>query len=148
MYSIEKFAPEVSTSTAPRQKNCVPIVTTNEGIPIFTTIIPLSQPIIDPANKAAMIATPTRTVVSMFVLPKKDVPSYVNENATIPIAVIDGNERSISFAMITMVRGMAMMAKKGVEVMKAEYIRPDKNVLGAAMIKISHRIRKTPKIPS
>jgi hypothetical protein len=64
------------------------------------------------------------------------------------MAMIDGNERSISFAITTIVKGIAIMAKKGVEVMKAEYIRGDKKVLGAEMIKINHRVRKTPKIPN
>jgi hypothetical protein len=64
------------------------------------------------------------------------------------MAIIDVNERSISFAITIMVRGMAIMAKKGVEVMKAVYIRPDKKVLGAAMIKVNHKLRKTAKIPS
>jgi hypothetical protein len=62
--------------------------------------------------------------------------------------MIDVNERSISFAMTTIVRGMAIMAKKGVEVMKAVYICGDKKVLGAEMININHRVRKTPRIPS
>jgi hypothetical protein len=48
------------------------------------------------------------------------VPLYINENDTIPMAMIDGNERSISLAMTITVNGMAMMAKKGVEVMKAK----------------------------
>jgi hypothetical protein len=34
--------------------------------------------------------------------------------------MMDGNERSISLAITTMVRGMAIMAKKGMEDMKAE----------------------------
>jgi hypothetical protein len=120
------------------------MVTTSEGMPNFTMINPFSQPMMDPANRAAIIARNTRRVT----LPMKSVPLYVKENATMPMAMIDGNERSISFAMITMVRGMAIMAKKGVEVMKAEYICGDKKVLGAAMININHRVRKTPKIPS
>jgi hypothetical protein len=62
--------------------------------------------------------------------------------------MIDGNDRSISFVITTIVRGMAIMAKNGVDVMNAEYIRPERKVLGAAMIKVIHRIRKTPKIPS
>jgi len=41
-----------------------------------------------------------------------------------------------------------MMAKKGMEAMKAEYICGDKKVLGAEMINISHKVKKTPKIPS
>jgi len=45
---------------------------------------------------------------------------YTNENATIPMAIIDGNDRSISLAMTMTVKGMAIMAKKGVEVMNAE----------------------------
>jgi hypothetical protein len=36
------------------------------------------------------------------------------------MAIMEGNERSISLAITTIVRGMAMMAKKGVEDMKAE----------------------------
>jgi hypothetical protein len=64
------------------------------------------------------------------------------------MAMIEGNERSISFATTTIVKGMAIMAKKGVEVMKAEYICGDKKVLGAEMININHRVTKTPKIPS
>jgi hypothetical protein len=87
-------------------------------------------------------------VVLTVVLPIKAVPLYAKEKATIPMAMIDGNERSISFAITIMVRGMAIMAKKGVEVMKAVYIWGDKKVLGAEMININHRARKTPKIPS
>jgi hypothetical protein len=37
-----------------------------------------------------------------------------------PMAMMEGNERSISLAITTMVRGMAMMAKKGVDDIKAE----------------------------
>jgi len=62
--------------------------------------------------------------------------------------MIDGNERSISFAITTIVRGMAIMAKKGIVDMKAEYICGDKKVLGAEAINIIHKVRKTPKIPS
>jgi len=62
--------------------------------------------------------------------------------------MMDGNERSISFAITTIVRGMAIMAKKGIEVMKAEYIRPLKKVSGAETIKIIHKVTKTPRIPS
>jgi hypothetical protein len=47
-----------------------------------------------------------------------------------------------------MVRGMAIIAKKGMEAIKAEYICPDKKVLGAETIKIIHKVRKTPRIPS
>jgi hypothetical protein len=65
-----------------------------------------------------------------------------------PMAMMEGNERSISFAMTTIVRGMAIMAKKGIEDMKAEYISGDKKVEGAEMINITHKDRKTPKIPS
>jgi hypothetical protein len=54
------------------------------------------------------------------VLPRKDVQLYVKENATIPMAIMDGNERSISLAITTMVKGMAIMAKKGIDDMKAE----------------------------
>jgi hypothetical protein len=78
----------------------------------------------------------------------KAVSVYIKENATMPMAMIDGNERSISFAITTMVRGIAIMAKKGMEDMKAEYIWPDKKVLGAEMINIIHSVIKTPRIPS
>jgi hypothetical protein len=64
------------------------------------------------------------------------------------MAIMDGNERSISLATTTMVKGIAMMAKKGVEVIKAEYICGDKKVSGAEAIKMIHRMIKTPKIPS
>jgi len=37
-----------------------------------------------------------------------------------PIAIIDGKERSISPATTTMVKGIAIMAKKGMEAIKAE----------------------------
>jgi hypothetical protein len=62
-----------------------------------------------------MIARNT-CIVALWI---KAVQLYVKENATMPMAMIDGNERSISLAITTMVRGMAMMAKKGMEVMKA-----------------------------
>jgi hypothetical protein len=64
------------------------------------------------------------------------------------MAMIDGNERSISFAITTIVRGIAMIAKKGIEDIKAEYICGDKKVSGAETINISHKVRKTPRIPS
>ena len=48
-----------STSTAPRQKNCVPMVATSEGIPNFTMMKPLSQPIAVPVSKAAQKARKT-----------------------------------------------------------------------------------------
>ena len=60
----------------------------------------------------------------------------------------DGKERSISAAIITMVRGIDMMAKNGIEDMKAEYICGDKKVSGAEMMNINHKVTKTPKIPS
>jgi hypothetical protein len=44
----------------------------------------------------------------------------MKENDTMPMAIMDGNERSISPAITIMVRGMAIMAKKGMEAMKAE----------------------------
>jgi hypothetical protein len=65
-----------------------------------------------------------------------------------PMAMIDGNERSISFAITIIVRGMAIMAKKGMEDMKAEYICGDKKVLGAETINIIHKVTNTPRIPS
>src|SRR4030066_1068240 len=122
IYSIGKFVPDVSTNTAPRQKNCGPMGTTSEGMPNFTMMIPLIQPIMDPANRAAMIARNTR----MVVLPIKTVPLYVNENATMPMAMIDGNERSISLATTTTASGMAIRAKNGMEDMKDGYICGDK----------------------
>jgi hypothetical protein len=64
------------------------------------------------------------------------------------MAMIDGNERSISAAITTMVRGMAMMAKKGMVDMKAEYICGDKKVFGAETMNIIHKVTKTPTIPS
>jgi hypothetical protein len=64
------------------------------------------------------------------------------------MAMIDGNERSISFAITTIVSGMAIMAKKGMEDMKAEYICGAKKVLGAKTINIIHKDIKTPRIPS
>jgi hypothetical protein len=64
------------------------------------------------------------------------------------MAMIDGNERSISPAITIMVKGMAMMAKKGMEAIKAAYICGDKKVLGAATININHKETKTPRIPS
>jgi hypothetical protein len=64
------------------------------------------------------------------------------------MAIIDGKERSISAAIITMVRGIDMMAKNGIEDMKAEYICGDKKVSGAKMMNISHKAKKTPRIPS
>src|SRR4030042_5082473 len=144
IYSKGKFAPDVSTKTAPRQKNCVPMVTTSEGMPNFTTMKPLIQPIIVPANRAAIIARNAR----MPTLPIKAVSLYTKENATMPMAMIDGKERSLSFAITTIVRGMAMMAKKGIEDMKAEYICGDKKVSGAETINMIHKVTKTPKIPS
>jgi hypothetical protein len=47
-----------------------------------------------------------------------------------------------------MVRGIAMMAKNGIEDIKAEYICGDKKVFGAEMMNISHKATKTPRIPS
>jgi hypothetical protein len=64
------------------------------------------------------------------------------------MAMIDGNERSISFATTTIVSGMAIMAKNGMEDMKAEYICGDKKVFGAEAINIIHKVTKTPNIPS
>jgi hypothetical protein len=64
------------------------------------------------------------------------------------MAMIEGNERSISFAITTIVRGIAMMAKKGIVDMNAEYICGDKKVSGAENINISHKVTKTPRIPS
>jgi hypothetical protein len=64
------------------------------------------------------------------------------------MAMMDGNERSISPAITTMVRGMAMMAKKGMVDMKAEYICGDIKVFGAETMNISHNVTKTPRIPS
>jgi hypothetical protein len=64
------------------------------------------------------------------------------------MAMIEGKERSISFAITTIVRGMAIMAKKGMEDIKAEYICLDKKVLGAETMNMIHRVIKTPRIPS
>ena len=50
---------------------------------------------------------------------KKDVAWYVQSNETIPMAMTEGNDRSISLAMTTIVKGMAMMAKNGMEDIKA-----------------------------
>ena len=69
-----------------------------------------------PVSSAATIARNT----CMVALPRKAVELYIKENATMPMAIIEGKERSISAAMTTMVRVMAMMAKNGMEDMKAE----------------------------
>jgi hypothetical protein len=64
------------------------------------------------------------------------------------MAMMDGNDRSISPAITTMVKGMAIMAKKGMEDMKAEYICGAKKVSGAEAMNIIHKVKKTPRIPS
>jgi hypothetical protein len=47
------------------------------------------------------------------------VDSYVNMKAIIPIAIMEGNERSISPAITVIVNGIAMMAKNGMVDIKA-----------------------------
>ena len=92
----------------PRRKNCVPMVATKEGIPMATTKLPFRSPEIIPADSAPSVAKPTFPVSSNIVT-----------KATIPMAMIDGKERSISPAMMTIVRGRAMMAKNGVVAINA-----------------------------
>ena len=94
--------------TTPRHKNWVPMVATREGTPIFTTMIPLSQPASTPAARQARKPSQTLWVVRK-----------TTSKAVMPKAMTEGKDRSISPAMITRVRGMAIRAKYGVEDMKA-----------------------------
>ncbi len=98
--------PSVTTSTTPRQKNCVPMVVTREGIPSLTTMKPFSHPANKPAKRQARKPryTPSWGFVSLSAMKTR-------ENAAIPHAMIDPKERSISFATTTNVNGIAIKAK-------------------------------------
>ena len=91
------------------------MVATSEGIPNLTMMKPLSQPITVPVSRAAQKARKT----CRGMLPRPEVASMVSRNATMPIAMTDGNERSISAAITIMVSGIAMIAKNGTVDMKA-----------------------------
>jgi hypothetical protein len=93
----------------------VPIVATSDGIPNLTTIKPLIQP---------MMATDEQGSDKS----QKNSYGYITDvalciqmrTATMPIAMMDGKERSISPAMTTIVKGIAIKAKKGMVDMKAK----------------------------
>ena len=78
------------------------------GSPIRTTITPLRTPARRPARRHA--TKPSQ------VLP---VTLNTSSKAVMPMAMIDGNDRSISPVITIMVRGMAISAKNGVVDMKA-----------------------------
>ena len=69
-----------------------------------------------PVSKAAIKARTTLIVI----LSIPSVELYVKENATMPMAMIDGKERSISPAMTIIVSGMAIIEKKGMVDIKAK----------------------------
>ena len=87
----------------PRKRNCVPIVTTSDGMPTNVTTRPLKRPGQDADGQRAD-DRPARRCRS---------PAQTQTKPTMPSAMIDGNERSMSPAMMTIVRGMAMIAKYG-----------------------------------
>ena len=68
----------------------------------------MTTPASSPASKHPMNAS-----VRLFVAPRTSV------KIVMPNAITDGNDRSISAAMITNVKGSAIMAKNGVVDMNA-----------------------------
>ena len=81
----------------------MPIVTTSEGIPTKVMIRPLNRP--------ASAPTPSEAAAPRATLP---VACHTNTKPTIPRAMTEGNERSMSPAMMTIVSGIATSAKNGV----------------------------------
>ena len=78
----------------------MPIVTTSEGRPTTVTTRPLKRPAPAPTASDAMAESAT--------LP---VASQVHTKPTMPRAMMEGNERSMSPATMTIVSAMATMAK-------------------------------------
>ncbi len=95
--------PLTSASASPRKRNWVPIVTTSDGIPMYVTMAPLNTPHRAPTASAAAI--PSSTLPVAF---------HAATKPTIPSDMIDGNDRSMSPATMTIVSGIAMIAKNGV----------------------------------
>ena len=83
------------------EKNNVPIVATIEGIPILVT----STPFTNPANIPSEVAN----INAIKKLPSVDVIIIPNMRDVIP--TIDGNDKSISPSIITIVIPKAMMPK-------------------------------------
>ncbi len=98
-----KLRPPTRTSVSPRKRNWVPIVTTRDGMPTIVTRSPLKSPASAPTARAAAIPSSTLPVASQALT-----------KPTIPSAMIEGKERSMSPAMMTRVRGIAITAKYGV----------------------------------
>ena len=95
--------PLVMTRTTPRQRYHVPIVATRDGTPNLTTIKPLISPAIRPKRRHAK--NPSQTL---------PVATKTTSYPTIPKAITEAKERSISPVMMTRVSGMAIRAKYGV----------------------------------
>ncbi len=99
----EAGLPPVTTKTTPLQKNMVPMVATRDGIPSRTTIAPFRSPARNPATRQKIKASTILPVVLKTLT-----------NTSIPIAIMDGNDKSISPAITTIVNGKAIMAKNGI----------------------------------
>ncbi len=78
------------------------MVATSDGIPNLTTMMPFSSPTSNPAPRQATNASSTLPVLSKTLT-----------NPNIPIAMMEGNDRSISPAITIIVSGNAIMAKNG-----------------------------------
>ncbi len=76
------------------------MVTTNDGRPIMVTTRPLNRPAPAPTPSATIAASATLAVASQ-----------VHTKPTMPRAMIDGKDRSMSPATMTIVSVIATMAK-------------------------------------
>ena len=78
----------------------MPIVTTSEGSPMTVTTRPLKRPALVPTSSATIAPRATLAVASQ-----------VHTKPTMPRAMMEGNERSMSPATMTIVSAIATMAK-------------------------------------
>ena len=81
----------------------VPMVATSAGTPIVTTMSAFSSPQATPMSKETRTASGTLSVAS-----------HTRTNPTMPSAMTDGKERSISPATTTSVSGRATMPNIGI----------------------------------
>jgi hypothetical protein len=104
-------------------KNCIPIVTIIDGIPILVTKSPLKRPTIPPVKILAIRAIKILPVVSKVIA-----------NIKPDKAITEGNDRSISPMARIIVSPKAITPTNGTVERNDLYICGDKNTSGLVII--------------
>ena len=126
-------SPWLSSMTAPRQKNCVPMVAMMDGTPTYATRKPLQRPIPKPIRMATM--TPSQTCPVCIAVSAKPNPAT---------ASVEGKHKSISPAATTNVSPSARKPYRGKVESRLSYMGHARNARAPVIMNSASNAKNNP----